>query len=80
MNNDQFDKLFRYIEDFRNETNGRFDAMEDRFGDIEGAIAEQKVDADSKADEQVLRDAQWGRMVDWAGNASRKIGIPAPEL
>lgn len=40
MSDDQFTKLFRYIEDFRKDVNKRFDEASSDRADIRGAVAE----------------------------------------
>lgn len=38
MNNDQFDKLFNYIEDFRKDVDARFDTQDKHFNDLTSLI------------------------------------------
>ena len=40
MSQDEFTKLFKYLEDFRAEVNGRFDENRKAHDDIRGAVAE----------------------------------------
>ncbi len=40
MSEDQFTKLFKYVEEFRNDVNKRFDEARADRADIRGAIAE----------------------------------------
>lgn len=40
MSQDEFTKLFRYIEEMRTEMSGRFDTHDTRFDDLTAAVAE----------------------------------------
>lgn len=82
MNDDQFDKLFKYVE-------RRFDTVEEKLdrksekADVEHLIntmddfIRRITDSD---DEQAARDAQWNRLVEWAREVSKKTGVPLPDL
>lgn len=41
MSVDEFDKLFRYMQDMRGEMNDRFDAQDEKIADLTVAIAEK---------------------------------------
>lgn len=82
MNDDQFDKLFRYVQQ-------RFDTVEKKLDDkSDKADVHHLIDTmddfirritDSE-DEQAARDAQWNRLVEWAREVSKKTGVPLPDL
>jgi hypothetical protein len=40
MSDDQFTKLFKYIQEFRSDVNDRFDAQHNDIADLRGAVAE----------------------------------------
>lgn len=40
MNEDQFTKLFKYIEEMRSEMNQRFEETNNRIDDVSGAVGE----------------------------------------
>lgn len=82
MTNDQFTKLFRYM-------NEKFDAIDRRF---ELTATQASVDAILNAldgmngrvstieQEDVMRDAQFGRMVKWGKKVGAKTGVPLEDL
>ena len=82
MSDDQFTKLFKYIEDFRSEVNKRFDdtaskpALENLTNTIDAFL--KRLD-DSEV-EQASRDAQFAKLLDWAREVSAKTGIPLKNL
>lgn len=82
MNDDQFMKLFRYIEDFRSEVNEKFEQMAtkdsvDRLtATVDALIGYYK----EQEAEQAARDAQWNRLIEWAREVSKKTGVPMPDL
>jgi len=82
MNDAQFTKLFKYIEDFRHETGERFDEtaskkqvnhLIDAVDSFAGQVKDQEI-------EQAARDAQFARLVEWARKVSAKTGVPLPDL
>lgn len=82
MNDDQFTKLFKYME-------GRFNTIEEQLShkaeksDIDRLINTMddsiRQITDNKT-EQAARDAQWNRLIEWARDVSKKTGIPLPDL
>lgn len=80
MSDDQFTKLFKYIEEFRHETNERFDSLESKVASLR-SIPDQVASRFYHIEtEQVARDAQWNRLVEWARKVSEKTGAPLPDL
>ena len=82
MSEDQFTKLFNYMEK-------RFDAIDKRF---ELTASQESLDRltntidsfikrlDDAEIEQVSRDAQFSRLLSWAREVSKKTGIPLRDL
>lgn len=82
MNDDQFTKLFKYIENFRSEVNGKLDRKAessdlDRLVNTMDNFIRQITDNDA---ENAARDAQFTRLVEWAREVSKKTGVPLPNL
>jgi hypothetical protein len=82
MNDDQFTKLFKYIEAFRTEVNEKLDqkasqgSMERLLDTLDGFV-KRLDDADT---EQSARDLQFERLLEWAREVSKKTGIPLRNL
>jgi hypothetical protein len=82
MDDDQFTKLFKYIEEFRNEVNSKLDekasqgSVEKLINTIDGFIRR----LDDNETEQVSRDLQFERLLEWARKVSEKTGIPLKDL
>ena len=82
MNDDQFTKLFKYVEK-------RFDGVEEKLDSkSDKADIHQLMDTidafikrlDDSEIEQVSRDAQWERLLEWPRKVSEKTGVPLPDL
>lgn len=80
MNDDQFDKLFKYIEDFRKEVNDKFEETNNRIDHLTDTIDAFIKRLDDFETEQAARDAQWERLLEWAREVSKKTGVPLPDL
>lgn len=82
MNDDQFTKLFKYIEDFRSEINAKFeqtatrDSMDRLVNTLDGFLKR----LDDNETEQSARDLQFERLLEWAREVSKKTGIPLRDL
>jgi len=82
MNDEQFTKLFKYIEEFRSEVNTKLDqkasqdSMERLLNTLDGFV--KRLDDDKT--EQSARDVQFERLLEWAREVSRKTGIPLKNL
>jgi nitrate/nitrite-specific signal transduction histidine kinase len=82
MQEDQFTKLFKYIESFRKEVNNKLDekasqaSIDKLINTIDGFVKR----LDEVESEQLARDAQFGRLLAWAREVSKKTGIPLKEL
>ncbi len=82
MNDDQFTKLFKYIEAFRSEVNTKLDqkasqeSMERLLNTLDGFLKR----LDDIETEQSARDLQFERLLEWAREVSKKTGIPLRDL
>ncbi len=82
MDDDQFTKLFRYIEEFRSEVNTKLDekasqsSMEQLVSTIDGFVKR----IDDNEIEQASRDMQFERLLEWACKVPEKTGIPIKDL
>lgn len=82
MNDDQFTKLFKYVEDFRHEMNDKFQATAsqeslDRLTNtIDGFVKR----LDDHETEMTARDYQFEKLLSWARKVSEKTGIPLENL
>ena len=82
MNQDEFTKLFKYVQK-------RFDSMDQKLDDKSSQASLDRltntIDSfvkrlDDAEIEQVSRDAQFERLLDWARKVSKKTGIPLGDL
>lgn len=82
MNEDQFTKLFKYVEEFRSEVNAKLDqkasqvSIERLIDTLDGFVKR----LDDIEIEQSARDAQFERLLEWAREVSKKTGIPLKDL
>lgn len=82
MKEDQFTKLFKYIEQFRAEVNTKLDekasqaSIDKLINTIDGFVKR----LDEVESEQLSRDAQYEKLLDWARKVSKKTGVPLKEL
>lgn len=76
MSEDQFTKLFKYIEDFRQEVSEKFEETNSRIDHLAGTIDAFIKRLDNYEAEQAARDAQFDRLLAWAKKVSEKTGIP----
>jgi hypothetical protein len=82
MSDDQFTKLFKYVEEFRREVNTRFDqtasqASLDRLTNTVDAFIKR---LDDEEIENKFRDRQFEKLLEWARKVSEKTGIPLENL
>lgn len=82
MNNDQFTKLYKYIEEFRSEVNNRFEetASRDSIERLVNTLDSFLKRLDDNEIEQSARDMQFERLLEWAREVSKKTGIPLKNL
>ncbi len=82
MNDDQFTKLFVYIQDEFKKVNDKLDqkasqaSMEQLISTIDGFVKR----IDDNEIEQASRDMQFERLLEWARKVSEKTGIPLKDL
>jgi hypothetical protein len=82
MDDDQFTKLFKYIEEFRAEVNTKLDekasqnSMERLLNTLDGFLKR----LDDIESDQSARDLQFERLLEWARLVSQKTGIPLKDL
>jgi septal ring factor EnvC (AmiA/AmiB activator) len=82
MDDNQFTKLFKYIEDFRNEINTKLDqkasqdSMERLLNTLDGFLKR----LDDIETEQSARYLQFERLLEWAREVSKKTGVPLKDL
>lgn len=75
MSDDQFTKLFKYIEDFRVDVNKRFeDASRDR-GDIRGAIGELSAQVRDYHNEMTFSSHQLDKLRDAILQIAKETGV-----
>ncbi len=75
MNDDQFTKLFNYIEDFRSDVNKKFeDATKDR-ADIRGAIGELSAQVRDYHNEMTFSSHQLDKLRDAILQIAKETGI-----
>lgn len=80
MSEDQFTKLFKYMEKRFDEVNARFDIIEQRIDNLTNTIDAFVKRLDDFEIEQASRDRQFERLLDWARKVSEKTGIPLENL
>ena len=82
MEDDQFTKLFKYIEAFRAEVNTKLDekasqnSMERLLDTLDGFLKR----LDDNESNQSARDLQFERLLEWAREVSQKTGVPLKDL
>jgi uncharacterized coiled-coil DUF342 family protein len=75
MNDDQFTKLFKYIEDFRTEVNQKFDSMQRDQADIRGAIGELSAQVRDYHNEMTVTSPQIDKFRDAILQIARETGV-----
>ena len=82
MEDDQFTKLFKYIEEFRSEVNTKLDqkASQDIMERLVNTLDSFLKRLDNIETEQSARDLQFDRLLEWAREVSKKTGIPLRDL
>ena len=82
MNDDQFTKLFKYMEEKFNAIDKRFDetASKKQVDHLIAAVDSFAGQLKDQEFEQTARDAQFIRLVEWARKVSAKIGVPSPDI
>ena len=75
MSDDQFDKLFKYIEDFRGEVNQRFDEQDAKIDNIYRILDNHLKRIEDIMQENSVRDMQFERMERWIHQLADKANI-----
>ncbi len=78
MSEDQFTKLFTYIENFRSEVHEEFDktAKKDSLDQLIDTVDGFVKRLNGNEIKQAARDKQLERLLEWAKKVSEKTGIP----
>jgi len=82
MSDDQFTRLFKYIEDFRSEVNQKLDgkAEQSSLDSLQRTIDKFIGRLDDQEIELRARDNQFEKLLAWARKVSEKTGIPLDNL
>ena len=82
MSADEFTKLFKYMQDQFDLVNQKLDskASQESLDRLTNTIDSFVKRLDDSEIEQVSRDAQFRRLLDWAREVSKKTGIPLRDL
>lgn len=80
MNDNQFTKLFNYITDMDTRIDARFDALESEVKALRSIPDDVAAHFSHIETEQVARDAQWNRLIEWPREVSKKTGVPLLDL
>ncbi len=82
MQDEQFTKLFKYIEDFRLEVNAKLEntANRESMDKLVNTIDAFVKRLDDNETEQTFKDRQFDRLLEWARKVSAKTGIPLEHL
>jgi hypothetical protein len=75
MNDDNFMKLFKYMEEFRSEVGDRFDASDKRFDDLYGVIDGYAEKIDTYAQEMAAMDHKLRRLEKYIQVLADKAGV-----
>jgi septal ring factor EnvC (AmiA/AmiB activator) len=82
MNDEQFTKLFKYIEEFRLDTERRLEltASQSSLDSLQRTIDKFIGRLDEQELELRARDNQFDKLLEWARKVSEKTGIPLENL
>lgn len=82
MTDDQFTKLFKYIEEFRAEVNERFEktASQESLDRLTNTIDAFMKRLDAQEAELAAHKSQMDKLIAWAHKVSEKTGIPLENL
>ena len=82
MNEDQFTKLFKYMQDEFNKVNDKLDqkASQESLDRLVNTLDGFVKRLDDNETEQSARDYQFERLLEWAREVSKKTGIPLRNL
>ena len=82
MNEDQFTRLFKYVEEFRGEMNQKLDekASQSSLDRLTNTIDGFVKRLNDNEIELAARDSQFEKLLMWARKVSEKTGIPLENL
>jgi hypothetical protein len=82
MSEDQFTKMFNYMQDQFDLVNKKLDekSSQESLNRLTDTIDSFVKRLDNSEIEQVSRDQQFKRLLDWAREVSKKTGIPLRDL
>ncbi len=75
MSQDEFTKLFKYIEEMRSEINSRFDAQDAKITDLRSAVAELAASLKDYHEEMLLLAHKVDRLERWIHEIADKTGV-----
>lgn len=75
MSEDQFTKLFKYIQDFRSDVDQKFDVQNSRFDDVINMIDTYAGNMDRYAQEMAAMDHKIGRLEKYIYILAEKAGV-----
>jgi uncharacterized coiled-coil DUF342 family protein len=75
MNDDQLTKLFTYVQEFREDVDGRFNEAAKGRADISGAIAELSAQVRDYHHEMIILSHQVDKMRDAIKQIARETGV-----
>lgn len=75
MSEDQFTKLFKYMESFRSEVNDRFDEVDKKIDDIYKILDAHLKKIEDILTENTARDQQYKRMERWIHQLAEHSGV-----
>ncbi len=82
MDDDQFLKLYTYMETRFDDMDKRFDktATQDSIDRLANTVDALIGHYKDQQDKQAARDLQWQRLIEWAREVSKKTGVPLKDL
>lgn len=75
MSEDQFTKLFKYVQEFRSDVDKRFERVDQQFADIRGAIAELSAQIRDYHHEMVILSHQVDKMREAIKQIAQETGV-----
>ena len=75
MNQDEFTKLFKYMQDMREEINGRFTTHDKRFDDVTAAVAELGGQLRDYHQELLMMAHKVDRLERWINQIAAETGV-----
>lgn len=79
MSQDEFTKLFKYMESFRHDVNERFDQQDEKIGELVGAIGELGGQLRDYHQEMIMLARKVDRMERWIHEIAKQTGVKLSE-